>query len=120
MVLPRYLKCSTLVSGLSSMVMVGGGVVVWCRLLEQLRLFETDCQAEELGCLGEAVQHPLQALFCGGQSSAKRASWRRVCYESTQVEEGAVQAVTNVDPLPHILDSMGQHTGEKDVEEDRG
>ena len=25
------------------------GVVVWCRLVEHLRLAETDCQAEELG-----------------------------------------------------------------------
>ena len=57
MVLPRYLKCSTLASGLSSVVMVGEGVIVWCRLVEHLRLSETDCQAEELGCLREAVQH---------------------------------------------------------------
>ena len=65
MVLPRYLKCSTLASGLSSVVMAGGGGV-WCRLMEHLHLSETDCQAEELGCLGEAVQHQLQVLFCVG------------------------------------------------------
>ena len=35
----------------------GGVVIVWCRLVEHLRLSETDCQAEELGCLREAVQH---------------------------------------------------------------
>ena len=49
-VLPRYLKCSTLVNVVSSMTMVGaGGVGVWCRLVEYLGLVETDCQAEELG-----------------------------------------------------------------------
>ena len=36
-----------------------------------------------------------------------------------QAEEGAIQAVMNVDSLLQILGSMGQHTGEKDVEEDR-
>ena len=59
MELSRYLKCSTLASGLSSTVMVGEEVWVWRRLAEHLRLSETDCQAEELGCLGEGVQHPL-------------------------------------------------------------
>ena len=52
MVLPRYLKCSTLVNVVSSMTMVGaggGGVGVWCRLVEYLGLVETDCQAEEVG-----------------------------------------------------------------------
>ena len=43
----------------------------------------------------------------------------RLCCESTLVEEGAIQAATNVDPSLQILDSMEQHTGEKDVEEDR-
>ena len=115
MVLPRYLKCSTLASGLSSMVMVGGGVEVWCGLVEHLRLSENDCLAEELGCLGEAVQHPQQVLFCVGQQCAvvgkenfleESLQALRLCCESTQIEEGAVQAVTNVEPLLQILDSI--------------
>ena len=43
-----------------------------------------------------------------------------LCCESTLVEEGTIQVVTNVDSLLQILVSMGQHTGGKDIEEDRG
>ena len=49
-VLPRYLKGSTFVKVVSSMIMVGaGGVGVWRRLVEHLGLAETDCQVKELG-----------------------------------------------------------------------
>ena len=109
MVLPRYLKCSTLASGLSSIVMVGWeGVGLWYRLVEHLRLSKTDCQAKELGCLVEAVQHPLQVLFCAGKENLLEECLQalRLCCESTQVEEGAVQAIMNVDT--HSSD-LGQH-----------
>ena len=42
------------------------GLGVWCRLVEHLRLAETDGQAEELGGAREAVQHQLQVGFCVG------------------------------------------------------
>ena len=40
--------------------------------------------------------------------------------ETTQVEEGAVQTIANVDTFLQVTDSVGQHAGEEDIEEDRG
>ena len=40
--------------------------------------------------------------------------------ETTQVEEGAVETIVNVDTFLEITDSVGQHAGEEDIEEDRG
>ena len=40
--------------------------------------------------------------------------------ETTQVEEGAVQTTANVDTFLQVTDSVGQHAGEEDIEEDRG
>ena len=60
------------------------------------------------------------------QSSAKRTSWRRtlqaLCFgsETTQIEEGAVQTIANVDTFLQAMDSVGEHAGEEDVGEDRG
>ena len=60
------------------------------------------------------------------QSSAKRTSWRRplqaLCFgsETTQIEEGAVQTIANVDTFLQAMDSVGEHAGGEDVEEDRG
>ena len=82
MVLPRYLRCLTLVNVVSSMTINGGrwGVGVWCRLVEHLGLAKTDCQAEELG--GRRAWRPksLEAeelgviCFCGppGRSHRRR------------------------------------------------
>ena len=40
--------------------------------------------------------------------------------EPTQVEEGAVQTIANVDTFLQVTDSVGQHAGKEDNEEDRG
>ena len=57
------------------------------------------------------------------QDRAKRISWRRVCrlfIFAVSRRRSRREPYKNVDPLLQILDSMGQHTDEKDVEEDRG
>ena len=79
MVLPRYLRCLTLVNVVSSMTINGGrwGVGVWCRLVEHLGLAKTDCQAEELG--GRRAWSHLFLWATRAQSSAKKTTGRRVC-----------------------------------------
>ena len=59
---------------------------------------------------------------------AKRTHWRRLhslqalCFgiEPAQVEEGAVQTITNVDTFLQVMESVGQHAGEEDIQQDRG
>ena len=48
------------------------------------------------------LEETLQALYFGS--------------ETTQVEEGAVQTIANVDTFLQVTDSMGQHAGEEDIE----
>ena len=40
--------------------------------------------------------------------------------ETTQVDEGAIQTIANVDTFLQVTDSVGQHAGEENIEEDWG
>ena len=122
MVLPRYLKCSKLASNLSSMGGEGGSMVQFGGAPPSFRDWLSGQRvwmprrSVPASTAGLVLRGPLVV----GKENLLEESLHapRLCYESAQVEDGAIQAVMNVDPLLQILDSMGQHTGEKDVEED--
>ena len=81
MVLPRYLKCSTLASGLSSMVMVGRGGEYgtgWWSTSVFPRLTVTPKSLDASEKLSSIRCRSYSAWAICAQSSAKRTSWGRI------------------------------------------
>lgn len=103
-----------------------GMIGVWCRLVEQFCLTQTDCQAKQLCCLREAIEHHLQIGFLMGHERTIIGKEgfldeiiKALCFGSkpTKIKEGAIQMVSYVHPFLQTFDHMGQHARKEDVEE---
>ena len=57
-----------------------------------------------------------------GKEDFLEETLQALCFgsETMQIEEGAVQRIANANTFLQVTDSVGQHAGEEDIEDDRG